>query len=106
MTGNDFGNLHQPLLEGPGHFLGVRVHHDADKSSHAKAQRLGGKDGLVAGDVAVLFQQLDPSPARRGGQRDVVGQLGNGQSRVVLQGSQQGAVGTVDGGRHDLPSVA
>ncbi|MNN13799.1 hypothetical protein D3C81_1268420 [compost metagenome] len=41
VTGNDLGNLHQPLLEGPGHFLGVRVHHDADKSSDAKTEGLG-----------------------------------------------------------------
>ncbi|MNC46943.1 hypothetical protein D3C75_959800 [compost metagenome] len=96
MAGDDLGYFHQALFERQRHVLGVRVHHDADERGHAKPQRLGREDGLVAGDVAVVLQQLDPPPARRGGQRYLVGKFGNGEAGVVLQGSEQGAVGAVE----------
>ncbi|MNV94809.1 hypothetical protein D3C71_1896390 [compost metagenome] len=56
MAGDDLGDLHQALFERQRHVLGVRVHHDADERGHAKPQRLGREDGLVAGDVAVFLQ--------------------------------------------------
>ncbi|MNE93115.1 hypothetical protein D3C80_1909200 [compost metagenome] len=82
----------------------MRIHHDADKRRHPEPQRLGRKDGLVTGDVAVILQQFDPSPAGRCGQRYLIGKLGNGKAGIVLQGSEQGAIGAVEGRRHDLPS--
>ena len=68
MAGDDLWNFHEPLLKGARHFLGVRVHHDAHERGHAKPQGLGREDGLVAGDVAGLFQQFDSPPTGGGGQ--------------------------------------
>ncbi|MNJ69785.1 hypothetical protein D3C77_661750 [compost metagenome] len=53
-------------FEGFETFWRVAVHTDQHISREAQAQFLSIEQGYLAGDVAVVFQLLDPSRARRG----------------------------------------
>ena len=47
-------------------FRGVPVHADQDESGEAQTELFAIQQGDLADDIAVIFQLLDPSRARRG----------------------------------------
>ncbi|MOA24373.1 hypothetical protein D3C78_1450470 [compost metagenome] len=74
----------------------VTVHADQYVSGQAQAEHLAVEQGDLAGNVAVVFQLLDPPRARRRRQADALGQLLVGDACVALQFRQNTQVVTVE----------
>jgi hypothetical protein len=65
---------------------------DADKHRHWQADFAAVDDGHAVLDKAFLFQSAQAFPARRGGQADLLAELGDGQGAVALQGVEDGVI--------------
>jgi len=81
---HDLGPLGDRLLEDLEVFLGRQRQLGGAIYLEAQAQFLAIQDGHAALDDARVFQPLDPAPAWAGRQPDSLGDLGDGQSGVVL----------------------
>ncbi|MNN16814.1 hypothetical protein D3C81_1299660 [compost metagenome] len=70
----------------------------ADEHGHGQAHFLPVHDGHAALDITLFLQALDPLPARRAGQTDLLAEGGDRQGAILLQGRQDGAVEFVERG--------
>jgi hypothetical protein len=72
---------------------------DGDEHGHPDIDLLGVEKRDAPLDYAELLELLDPAPARRGGEPDLLADLGHRQSAILLQDVEDFSIHTIKHGR-------
>ena len=94
---HDLGPRRRGALEGLQRLLVLGRERHAHEDVDRQADRLGVEQRGIALDHARLLERLDPPPARRGGQADLLGEVGIAQAAVLLQPLENAPIDGIEG---------